>query len=270
VTAGLERVVQWYPGHMARAMRRIGEYLKLVDVVVEVADARVARSGRNPALDALAGKRPRVLVLTREDLADPATTKAWIRTFAQQGVEALGVDARSQPSVARVAAAIARLAEKRPGSSRAMVVGLPNSGKSSIVNALLRRAAAKTENRAGVTRQLQWFRMAPGVELMDTPGILVPKIASKEAQWKLAMCGALPHERYDPEHVAAAFHRWLVEHRPRTRVPDLATFASSRGFMRRGGEIDYHNAARSYVSTFDDGAFGRVSFESPDDDAEAA
>ncbi len=270
MTAGFERVVQWYPGHMARAMRRLGEYVKLVDVVVEVADARVPRSGRNPALDALAGKRARILVLTREDLADPATTKAWVRAFAQGGLEALGADARLQRSVARVAAAIARSAEKRAGSARALVVGLPNSGKSSIVNGLLRRAAAKTENRAGVTRQLQWFRMAPGVELMDTPGILVPKIAGKEAQWKLAICGALPHERYDPEQVADAFHRWLLEHRPRTRVPDLAAFARARGFMRRGGEIDYHNAARSYISAFDDGAFGRISFESPGDDAQAA
>lgn len=270
MTAGLERVIQWYPGHMARAMRRMGEYLKLVDLVVEVADARVPRSGRNPALDAMAGKRARVLVLTREDLADPATTKAWIREFAERGIEAVGVDARSQPSVARVAGAIARSARTNAVTSRALVVGIPNSGKSSIVNGLLRRAAAKTENRAGVTRQLQWFRMAPGVELMDTPGILVPKISGKDAQWKLAICGALPRERYDPEEVAAAFYRWLTEHRPRTRVPDLAAFASARGFMLRGGEIDYHTAARSYIGAFDDGTFGRISFESPGDDAQAA
>lgn len=266
MTAELERVVQWYPGHMARAMRRIGEYVKLVDVVVEVADARVARCGRNPALDAIVGNRARVLVLTRDDLADPAATKAWIRAFADSGLEAVGVDGRSQRSVGRVAGAIARSAPARAGTSRALIVGIPNSGKSSVVNALLRRAAAKTENRAGVTRQLQWFRMAPGVELMDTPGILVPKIAGKDAQWKLAMCGALPRERYDPEEVSAAFYRWLIERRPRTNVPDLSTFANARGFMLRGGEIDYHTAARSYIGAFDGGAFGRISF----DDAEAA
>lgn len=266
----MERVVQWYPGHMAKAMRRIGEYLKLVDIVVEVVDARVPRSGRNPALDRMAGKRARILVMTRDDLADASATKAWIDAFAQHGVEALGVDGRSQPSVARVAAAVARCAQQRDGTARAIVLGIPNSGKSSVINALLRRSAAKTENRAGVTRQLQWFRMAPGVELMDTPGILVPKIAGKDAQWMLAMCGALPQQRYDAEQVSEAFHRWLVAHRPRTRVPDLAEFAAARGFMRRGGEIDYHNAALSYVRAFNEGSFGRVSFETAGDDAQAA
>ncbi|MGA8533414.1 MAG: YlqF/YawG GTPase family protein, partial [Candidatus Tumulicola sp.] len=159
MTAELERVVQWYPGHMVRAMRKIGEYLKLVDIVIEVADARVPRSGRNPALDAMIGERARILVLTREDLADPHATKAWIEAFAHRGLEALSVDGRSQRSVGRVAAATARSAKRRRGTSRVLVAGVPNSGKSSIVNALVRRGAAKTEDRAGVTRQLQWFRM---------------------------------------------------------------------------------------------------------------
>jgi ribosome biogenesis GTPase A len=269
MTAELERVVQWYPGHMVRAMRKIGEYLKLIDIVIEVADARVPRSGRNPALDAMIAGRARILVLTREDLADPHSTKAWIEAFALQGLDAVSVDGRSQRAVARVATAIARSA-KRIGMSRALVVGLPNSGKSSIINGLMRRGAAKTENRAGVTRQLQWFRMHPNVELMDTPGILVPKIATKDAQWKLAISGALPRDRYDPEQVAVAFHRWLKRRRPRTRVPDLETFAASRGFVRRGGEVDYHNAAQSYVRALNEGAFGRISFESVDDDAQAA
>ena len=242
-------------------MRKIGESLKLVDVVVEVADARVVASGRNPALDAISGRRARILVLTRDDLADPATTKAWIRALAQRGLETVGVDGRSQRGVGRVARAIAGIAPSRMGTSRAMIVGIPNSGKSSIVNALLRRAAAKTENRAGVTRRLQWFRMAPGIELMDTPGVLVPKIASKEAQWMLAICGALPAARYDAEQVTTAFHQWLVRRHPRTRVPDLESFASSRGFVRRGGELDYHNAALSYIRAFNDGEFGRLSFE---------
>jgi ribosome biogenesis GTPase A len=270
VTAELERVVQWYPGHMVRAMRKIGEYLKLIDIVIEVADARVPRSGRNPALDALIGGRARLLVLTREDLADAHATKAWIEAFAAGGLEAFGVDGRSQRSVARVATATLRPAKARHGVSRALVVGLPNSGKSSVINGLMRRSAAKTENRAGVTRQLQWFRMLPNVEVMDSPGILVPKIATKDAQWKLAACGALPRDRYDPEQIAVAFHRWLRRQRPRTRVPDLEAFAASRGFVRRGGEIDYHNAAQAYLRALNEGVFGRISLESVKDDAEAA
>jgi ribosome biogenesis GTPase A len=153
-----------------------------------------------------------------------------------------------------------------------MVVGLPNSGKSSIINGLLRRAAARTEDRAGVTRQLQWFRVGPNLELMDTPGILVPKIASHDAQWKLALVGAVPRERYDPEDISVRFHRWLTEStKSATKVPDLEAFARARGFMRRGGEVDYHNAAQSYIKDFNDGKFGRITLEpAPDDDAKAA
>jgi ribosome biogenesis GTPase A len=263
--ASLERVIQWYPGHMARAMRKIADYLALIDVVVEVVDARVPRSGRNPGLDRLAARRQRLLVLDRHDLADPHVTSRWLAAFERDGLEAIAVDGRSQQSVARVKSAMVRLAKRRAGVSRAMVVGIPNSGKSTIVNALLRRSAAKTEDRAGVTRQLQWFRLPPNVELMDTPGILVPKIETKASQWKLAICGAVPRARYEPEEVARAFARWAASHYPKRDVLDLDAFAAARGFVRRGGEIDYHNAAQSYVSALGAGTFGRFSFESPDE-----
>jgi ribosome biogenesis GTPase A len=263
--AGPERIIQWYPGHMARAMRKISEYLALIDIVVEVVDARVVRSGRNPALDRLAGRRARLLVLDRNDLADPHVTKAWIAAFDREGRSALAVDGRSQQNAGRVRAAILALAKARKGVARALVVGIPNSGKSSIINALLRRAAAKTEDRAGVTRQLQWFRLPPNVELMDTPGILVPKIATKESQWKLAMCGAVPRERYDPEEVVRAFESWTASRYPSRTIPALDDFAAARGFMRRGGNADFHNAAQSYVRAFNEGTFGRISLETPED-----
>jgi ribosome biogenesis GTPase A len=266
------QTIAWYPGHMAKAERRMREYLRAIDIVVEVVDARIARSGRNPLLERLAGRRPRIVVLDRRDLAEATTTKAWLQRLQESGSDAVEVDGRSPRSVARVAAAIARLArarDARVGISRAMIVGVPNSGKSSIVNALLGRASAKTENRAGVTRQVQWFRVAPNAELMDTPGVLPPKIAGPSASWRLAICGALPQDHYDPQEVAAAFYGWLVARDPRSRVPDLAAFAAKGGFLRRGGEIDYHNAAHSYIRAFNDGAFGRISLETPDD-AEAA
>jgi ribosome biogenesis GTPase A len=272
MSSELETIVAWYPGHMAKAARRIREYLAMIDIVIEVVDARIPRSGRNPSLDEMAGRRRRILALNREDLADSATTKRWLADFSSRGLGAVAVDGRVQRNVARIATAITRLAAVRPdskGISRALVVGMPNSGKSSIVNGLIRRAAAKTEDRAGVTRQLQWFRLSPSVELMDTPGVLPPKIPSAGAQWKLAICGAVPRDRYDPQEVAGAFHRWLVARHPKTRVPSLQAFASARGFKQRGGEIDYHNAAQSYIRAFNDGAFGRISLESPDD-AEAA
>ncbi len=262
----MERQIAWYPGHMAKAARRMREYLRCVDVVVEVVDARIARSGRNPLLDELAGRRARVLTLDRADLADPATTTRWLAYFSSRGADAVAVDGRVPRSVARISAALARsLGKPAAGVSRAMIVGVPNSGKSSIVNSLLRRSAARTEDRAGVTRHAQWFRLAPGVELMDTPGVLPPKISSPQAQWMLALCGVVPRELYDPQEVVAAFHGWLIARDPHTQVPDLAAFASRRGFVRRGGEIDYHNAAQSYISTFNEGAFGRISLEEPDD-----
>jgi len=267
----LERQIGWYPGHMVKTTRRMREYLRAIDVIVEVVDARIPRSGRNALLDELAGKRPRVIALTREDLADPATTKLWLKHFAELGRQSLAVDSRAPRSVARIASAMAKSSPEgtNRGTARAMIVGVPNSGKSTIVNSLLRRAAAKTEDRAGVTRQLQWFRLSANVELMDTPGVLPPKISSIASQWKLALCGAIPRDLYDPQEVVGAFYRWLVVRFPTTGVPELEDFARRRGFLNRGGRIDYNNAAHAYISAFNDGAFGRISLEAPDD-AEAA
>ncbi len=262
----MERQIAWYPGHMAKASRHIREYLRSIDIVVEVVDARIVRSGRNPLLDELGARRTRVVALNRQDLADPATTKHWLRQLDERGTNAVAVDGRSQRSVGRIAAAIEKATPAgRRGISRAMVVGVPNSGKSSIVNGLLGRAAARTEDRAGITRRTQWFRLSPNVELMDTPGVLPPKIGTRDAQWKLALCGAVPRDLYDPAEVAAAFHHWLLARNARTQVPNLDTFAARGGFMRRRGEIDYHNAAQSYIRAFNDGAFGRISLEAPDD-----
>ncbi len=266
-----EQVVQWYPGHMASAMRRIDDYMKLIDIVIEVVDARAPVSGANSMLATIAGKRPRLLVLNREDLADTSQTARWLEYFEKRRRKAIAVNGREQASVAKANYYLGQIASGARGTQRVMVVGLPNSGKSSVINGLLRRAAARTEDRAGVTRQLQWFRVGPNLELMDTPGILVPKIASPEAQWKLALVGAVPRDRYDPEDISIRFHRWLAETtKGRTKVPDLETFARVRGFMRRGGEVEYHNAAQSYIKDFNDGKFGRITLEpAPYDDAQA-
>jgi ribosome biogenesis GTPase A len=246
---------------MARAMRRIGDALRLVDVAVEAVDARLPAGGANPILGRMLGRRRRIVALTRGDLAEPATTRAWIEHFRAHGMTALSVDARQARAVGRIATL---LAEERKGSVRAIVVGIPNAGKSTLVNALLKRASAKTERRAGVTRATQWFRVAPGVEVMDTPGVLPPKIRSEQTQWKLAAIGAIPQDRFDPEDVVARLADWAAQ-RGLRRVPDLERFAAERGFMRRGGKVDAHNAAQSYLRAFDHGAFGRISLESPND-----
>ena len=259
----LQATIQWYPGHMAKSMRKLGERLGIVDVVIEVLDARLPRASSNPYLDLVAAKKPRIVVLCCEDLADPHATREWIAWYQQHGRTAVAVNGKDQGSVKKLLPALGALVAPG-GTTRAMVVGIPNTGKSSIINGIARRTATRTEDKAGVTRSLQWIRVQPKLEVMDTPGILVPKIATPEAQWQLALTGALPRERFDGEQVAAQFVAWAHAHRPGLDVPDLETFARARGFARRGGEVDLHNAAGAFLKDFGDAKFGRISFERPE------
>jgi len=272
--AAAEPLIQWYPGHMAAAMRRIDRYIGLIDIVIEVVDARLPRTGANPMLAAVAGRRPRLIVLTREDLAEPAATVKWLMYFKKLHQPALTVNGKRPRSIAKIRPYLTDLAAKRNGAGaqkRALVVGIPNSGKSSVINGLIGHAAAATENRPGVTRGLQWFRVHPFLELMDTPGILVPKIETAQAQWMLALTGAIPRERYDPQDVVDRFAAWAeTKPQPRGRIPTLQTFADARGFRRRGNLSDLHNAAHSYIKAFNDGVFGRTTLELPPDDRKRA
>jgi ribosome biogenesis GTPase A len=254
--------IQWYPGHMARAMRRLADDLRLAHIVVEVVDARLPRSGRNPALAAVTRRKPRIVVLTREDRADPRATLGWLAHFARSGQPAVAVNAKSRGSIARLREALAALTTGRV-NARAIVLGIPNAGKSTVINALVRRNVARVEDRAGVTRAAQWFRVQPGLEVMDTAGILVPKIETPDAQWMLALCGVLPRARFDPEDVVSRFHVWLVEGGAAPRLPDLDTYARERGFVRRGNIPDTHNAATSLIKDWNDGVFGRMTLERP-------
>jgi len=253
--------IQWYPGHMARAMRRLGDDLRVVDVVIEVVDARVPSSGANPALDRIAAHKTRLRVLTREDLADPEETERWLERFRRHG-SSIAFAAKEPSGPARLRAAVTAAALGLRGA-RAIVLGIPNAGKSTVINALAGRKVARTENRAGVTRAAQWFRLETGLEVMDTAGILVPKIDTDEARWRLAMVGAVPRARFDPEGVIERFHCWAETEHGANAVPDLATFAQSRGFVRRGNLLDAHNAAWAYLKDFDEGRFGRMTLEKP-------
>jgi ribosome biogenesis GTPase A len=257
-----EATIQWYPGHMARAMRRLAEDMRAIDIVVEVTDARVPLSGTNPALGELAGHRPRLLVLSRAQLAEDRVTEAWLAYYRKRGRTAIAVDAKDRSGAARLRAAVDALATGRR-SSRVIVLGIPNAGKSTAINGLAGKNVARAEDRAGVTRARQWFRMSDSLEIMDTAGILVPKIDTPDAQWKLALVGAVPRARFDAEDVLARFYRWLREARPETTVPDLETFAQTRGFMKRGTLVNTHNAAWAYLKDLGDGKFGRMSFEEP-------
>jgi len=258
VTGG---TIQWYPGHMARAMRRLAADVKIVDLVIEVIDARVPGSGANPALDKVAANKARLRVLTRDDLADPEQTERWLeRLRATRPTIAFASKEPSGPARLRAAVTAAGAGSR---SSRALVLGIPNAGKSTVINALAGRKVARTEDRAGVTRGVQWFRLENGLEVMDTAGILVPKIETDEAQWRLALVGAVPRARFDPEEVIARFHRWAEGTATANAVPELETFAQSRGFIRRGNVSDVHNAALAYIKEFGEGRFGRLTLEAP-------
>jgi ribosome biogenesis GTPase A len=253
--------IQWYPGHMARAMRRLAEDIRLVDLVIEVADARVPRAGRNPRLLHLAAHRTRLFVLSRADTACAERTAREITRLRENGEHAVMLDAGSRASFTELRHTVAALTEERP-AVRAIVLGIPNAGKSTIINGLVGRTVARTEDRAGVTRTAQWFRMrgTKKVEIMDTAGILVPKIDTAEAQWKLALVGAVPRARFDAEEVVTRFATWASANGIAS-VPDLASFAQTRGFMRHGTEAHLHNAAWSYIKDFNEGRFGRITLE---------
>ncbi len=257
--------IGWYPGHMAAAMRRLSEDMRMIDAVIEIADARVPLAGTNPALARLAGSRPHLLVLSRVQLADRALTKAWLDFYAARDVRVVAVDAKSGAGIARLREALQSLAGTgKP--ARAIVLGIPNAGKSTAINALAGRNVARTEDRAGVTRARQWFRVG-SLEIMDTAGILPPKIDDAEDQWKLALVGAVPRARFDPEDVVGRFYRWYVQTHDRApmqrAVPDLATFTQSRGFIRRGTIPDVHNAAWAYLRDWGEGKFGPMTLELP-------
>jgi len=252
--------IGWFPGHMAQSIRLMHERLDLVDVIIEVVDARLPTISANPLLDELIGDKPRIVLLGREDLADPQLTGKWIAYEHWLGRRALAINGKQQGSVRNALPILNELGAQRK-TTRAMVVGIPNTGKSTVINGLAKRIAAKAEDKAGVTRSLNWFRVSPTLEIMDTPGILMPRIETLDAQWQLALCNALPRERYDAEEVVAKFTAWAADHR--RDVPDLETFAGKRGFLRRGNDIDYHNAAGAYIKDFNLAKFGRITFETP-------
>ena len=229
--------IQWFPGHMAQALRRLVKEMQLIDLVVEVVDARVPRAGRNAHLATLVEGKPRVIALTREDLADPHATAAWLAFFEAQGQPAIALDGKTRGTFLRLRTVLEAIRNQHNArkSERVVVIGIPNAGKSTVINGLVGKNVARIEDRAGVTRASQWFAISPTLELLDTAGILAPKIASHEAQWMLALTGALPRARYDPEDVIGQLRSWLLTRpNPATRIPDLLSFARTRGFLRRG------------------------------------
>ena len=281
--------IQWFPGHMTKAQRMIEENLKLVDAVCELLDARIPRASRNPDIDRLAGGKPRLVILNRTDLADPAVTARWRQYFEAQGLAILETDAKSgrgvkdfAPAVRRLLADRLRAYEAKGQSGRAlrvMVLGIPNVGKSTFINKVAGRKAALAGDRPGVTRGRQWIRIDAGLELLDTPGILWPKFDSQEVGELLAVTNAIKAEVLDRETLGANFILRLSRLYPealRERYklePDpeadgftlLERAAQKRGFLVSRGEYDIERMAGTLLSEYHDGKLGRLSLETPDD-----
>ena len=215
--------IQWYPGHMAKARRMLAESVKLVDVVIEMVDARAPASTRNPDFDDLFGTKPRVVVLNKADLADPEATRAWIRAYRARGWDAISFSANAGKGVKEAVSLVERAARpvvermKAKGVNktvRAMIVGIPNVGKSTFINRLRGSAAAKAGNRPGVTRGKQWIVVGPYLEFLDTPGMLWPKFEDKEAARRLAFLGSIRGEIMDNERLSAELLEFLRDRAP--------------------------------------------------------
>ena len=247
---------------MAAGSRAIQAIADLFDIVLEVRDARLPSATAVADLHPRLRNKPRVVLLNREDLAQPAWTRKWISFLGAERQAALSTTATHAGSLRSLRTAVRALTPK--ARLRVGVVGAPNTGKSSVINALARRKKAVAENRPGVTKHLRWIAIDDRIDVLDTPGILEPRISDSTVAWQLALCGMLPEAAYDPEEVIRAFLLWGASRKLQTLVGmDLESFARARGMLRRGGEIDRPNAARALMKTFREGRLGRFTFEYP-------
>ena len=247
---------------MAAGLRAVLESADLVDLVLEVRDARLPKATGVAHLHQRLKVKPRIVLLNREDLADPAQTRAWVTALAKKEAGAFSAVGTHAASLRPVRSAL--LAQKpRRGHIRVAVVGAPNTGKSSVINALVRRKSALTQNKPGVTKNIRWISLDGKADVLDTPGVLEPRISNEQVAWQLAVCGILPESAFDIETVASHFTAWLEQHHPQNKTIALETFARQRGMLRRGGEPDRLNAARRLVKEFRAGTFGRITFEEP-------
>ena len=284
--------IQWYPGHMTKTKREVSACLPLVDMVIEIVDARIPISSRNPDIDALTSGKPRLIILNRFDLADAAVTRQWGEHFRACGYSVVEADSKSGAGLknlkdlclALLAPALAQKREKgQVGRTvKAMVLGIPNVGKSTFINKISGRKAAKAENRPGVTRGRQWVRCDAGLEFLDTPGMLWPRFENQMTGQHLAFTGAVKDSILDLESLGlyliarlCGMYRSNLEQRYAISIDEgmepLAVYdaiCKSRGFIVKGGEPDYERCAKTLLEEFRNGKLGRITLERPCDIAD--
>ena len=278
--------IQWFPGHMAKARRKIQENLKFVDAMVEIADARIPESSRNPELGAIASSKPQILVLNKCDMADPQMTAKWINHYSSNGLKVIALDCKTGKnlnnfaSLVKVALREKIATYKQKGfinkPLRLMVVGIPNVGKSAFINKLLKVHKTQVENRPGVTRNNQWFVVSKNLEILDTPGVLWPKFDDQEVGKKLAFCGSIKEAILDAETLACDLVETLVPH----YAPALASryqlscdifnkkaheileqIAINRAMFTNCGKTDIYRAAVMLLDEFQSGKLGKITLD---------
>ena len=283
-----KQVVQWFPGHMAKTRRLIKESLPFVDLVTEIVDARIPMSSSNPELEEMIGNKPRIVLLNKCDVADEKATQLWVDFYKTKGIYAIPVDCRTGkglnaylPLVRNVLKdKIRRNAEKGMVGKplRVMVVGIPNTGKSSFINRMAGRNRAKVADKPGVTRSNSWFAVGSGIELLDTPGVLWPKFEDKAVGDKLAFIGSIKDEILDTETMALRLITFLKDDYPerlaeRFKITDfgdkenyevLEMIGRKRGMLISGGEIDYERASVMLLDEYRAGKLGRLTLEFPE------
>lgn len=280
--------IQWYPGHMTKTRRQIEADLKQVDAVCEIVDARIPMSSRNPDIDSICGSKPRIIVLNRMDLADPNATKKWSAYFKSKGMSVIATDCKSRKGIAdftpaaRTACAEKLERDAKRGMNRplrVMVVGIPNVGKSTLINQISGRKGAKAENRPGVTRGKQWVTVDSGLQLLDTPGILWPKFEDPEVGMMLAYTGAVKEGVIDVEELAYRLMELLHKYYPQTLLErykveapqgtpgwELVEIAGrKRGYLVSGGEVNMERMSKVLLDEFRGGKLGKFTLEMPED-----
>ena len=277
--------IQWYPGHMTKARRMMQENIKLVDLVIELVDARVPQSSRNPDIDELGKNKARLLLLNKADLADDAATEVWSTHFRAKGFQVVKLNSRSGSGLKAINGAIQEACKEKIERDRkrgilnrpvrAMVAGIPNVGKSTFINSFAGKACTKTGNKPGVTKGAQWVRLNKQVELLDTPGILWPKFEDPEVGLKLAMIGSIKEEVLNTEELSLELLKYLKGQYPGVlkerygveealaEVELLGEVAARRGCLQKGGAPDLHKAAAILLEEFRNGKLGKITLELP-------
>ncbi|NEU29393.1 ribosome biogenesis GTPase YlqF [bacterium LRH843] len=278
--------IQWFPGHMAKARREVTEQLKFIDVVIELLDARIPIASRNPMIDELVSHKPRLILLNKADLADDIVTEKWKKYFENKGAAVLAINAQTGKGTEKIPSACTKLAAHildkmrskgmKPRAIRAMILGIPNVGKSTLINRLARKRTAQVGDRPGVTKRQQWIKVGNELELLDTPGILWPKFEDQLTGYRLAATGAIKDELLDFQDIALFLLNYLKDHYPTLiqkrykveEIPDdgVALFdeiGKKRGCLLGGGYVDYDKAAEIILRETRSGTLGRISLETP-------